>query len=78
MAQVSISKRFGLAVRSARQKRGLSQELIAEKAGIHPTYLGMVERGLRNPTLDVADRLATALEMELITLLRKAETNSPQ
>ena len=41
---------------------GLSQEKLAETAGLHPTYVSMVERGIRNPTLDVAARIAKALE----------------
>jgi len=52
----AISKRFGAAVRRRRTGANLTQEKLAELAGIHPTYVGMVERGIRNPTLDVAAR----------------------
>lgn len=52
---------------------GLSQEALAEKAGVHPTYLSMVERGIRNPTLDVASRLAKALKIPLPQLIEEAQ-----
>ena len=45
-----------------RNKRGLSQEDLAAKADIHRTYLSGLERGIRNPTLKVLERLAEALE----------------
>jgi transcriptional regulator with XRE-family HTH domain len=52
----TISKRFGVAVRRRRMRANITQEKLAELAGIHPTYVGMIERGIRNPTLDVAAR----------------------
>jgi XRE family transcriptional regulator, regulator of sulfur utilization len=68
-----ISKRFGNAVRKHRVAAGLSQEKLAEKSGVHPTYVGMVERGIRNPTLDAAAKLAKALRVELSRLVEEAE-----
>lgn len=62
MADLAVSRRFGLAVRNRRIAAGITQEALAEGAGIHATYVGMVERGLRNPTLDVAARIAKALK----------------
>jgi transcriptional regulator with XRE-family HTH domain len=56
-----VSQAFGVAVRSARLRKGFSQEQLAERAGLHPTYVGMIERGVRNATLDVAAKLADAL-----------------
>lgn len=52
---------------------GFSQEQLAERAGLHPTYVSMVERGVRNPTLDVSDRIAKALEIALPKLLEEAQ-----
>jgi len=69
----SLSKQFGNAVRNRRTAAGLSQEKLAEKAGLHPTYIGMVERGIRNPTLDVAGRIAKALKVELPKLIEEAQ-----
>ena len=56
---------------------GLSQEKLAEAAGLHPTYVSMVERGVRNPTLDVAARIAKALKFSLPRLIEQAQTRRP-
>ena len=69
----SLSKQFGNAVRNRRAAACLSQEKLAEKASLHPTYIGMVERGIRNPTLDVAGRIAKALKVELPKLIEEAQ-----
>jgi transcriptional regulator with XRE-family HTH domain len=67
-----MSQRFGVAVRNRRLAAGLSQETLAEKANIHPTYLSMVERGVRNATLDVAARIAKGLKVGLPTLIQES------
>lgn len=72
MAAPGISKLFGLAVRNRRLAVGLTQEALAELASLHPTYISMVERGIRNPTLEAADRLATALKVGLPQLITEA------
>lgn len=54
-------RRFGELVRLLREQAGLSQEEFAERAGVHRTYVGGIERGERNPTLLTICRLATAL-----------------
>jgi transcriptional regulator with XRE-family HTH domain len=62
-----------------RQKRlhlRLSQEALAEKAEVHATYVGMVERGERTPTLDVASRLASAAGSSLGVLIAEIEKDS--
>ena len=69
----SISKRFGAAVRQRRMAAGLSQETLAERAGLHPTYVSMVERAVRNPTLDVSAGIAEALKVALPKLLDEAQ-----
>ncbi len=45
-------------VRKHRPQKGLSQEALAEAAGIHHTYVGLLERGERKPTIEVAERVA--------------------
>lgn len=64
---------FGRAVRQLRLERGLSQERLAELAGLHRTYVADIERGRRNVGLRNVDRLASALDVELSTLMREAE-----
>jgi len=48
----------------------ISQELLAEKAGLHRTYIGQVERGERNISVDSMERLADAVGLELWEMLR--------
>lgn len=73
MSDSLLSASFGAVVRSRRKIVGLTQEKLAERAAIHPTYVGLVERGERNPSLDVAKRIAEALEMTLAALIALAE-----
>lgn len=64
-----ILKQFGTHVRHLRQIQDLSQEALAEKANMHRTYIGMIERGERNPALLNLVRLANALNISLPELL---------
>jgi transcriptional regulator with XRE-family HTH domain len=50
-------------LRSLRETRGWSQEYCAERCGLHRTYIGAVERGERNVTLDTVDKIAVAFGM---------------
>jgi transcriptional regulator with XRE-family HTH domain len=61
---------FGEAVRRIRLSRGLSQEGLADAAGLHRTYVGGVERGERNISLTNITKLARALAVEPSELLR--------
>lgn len=72
MSGSSLSKRFGAVVRAKRSHVGISQETLAELSDLHPTYVSMVERGVRNPTLDVADRIAQSLKTTLAKLIEEA------
>lgn len=54
-------------------KSRLTQESLAEAAGIHPTYVGMIERGVRKPTLDAAARIAASLQIPLWKLIKATE-----
>lgn len=61
--------RFGKNVRTRREAIGLSQEALAEKADLDRTYVSGLERGVRNPTILSAARVATALKVSLSELL---------
>ena len=52
-------------IRELRQGRGLSQEELADRAGVHRTYVGMLERQLANPSLHVLAKIAEALEVSV-------------
>ena len=60
-----VRKAFGRRMRQLRLERRLSQEALAERAGLHLTYVGGIERGERNPALDNINRLARALGVSL-------------
>jgi transcriptional regulator with XRE-family HTH domain len=59
---------FGQRLRDLRRQAQLSQEEVAHRARVHATYLSDLERGLQTPTLDVVNRLATALKVTLAEL----------
>src|SRR3990172_7288 len=65
---VDILKQFGKQVRDLRKAQGLSQEELAEKADLHYTYVGGVERGERNLSLKSIERIASALYINIIDL----------
>jgi transcriptional regulator with XRE-family HTH domain len=68
-SSTSLRQRFADNLRELRKSRGLTQEELAEKAGLHRTYVGSVERGERNVTIDSMDRLAKALDVSVWMLL---------
>lgn len=63
-----IIMKFGQKVREERQKTGLSQEELAAKAGVHRTYVGMIERGEKNITLTNIHKVAQALDITISEL----------
>lgn len=73
MKSGSIRRDFGTAVRRRRHELNLSQEIFAEKAAIHRTYVSSIELGKVNIGLDVAKNLANALEISLNKLIKEAE-----
>ncbi|THD64449.1 helix-turn-helix transcriptional regulator [Phenylobacterium sp.] len=58
---MEIRARVGRAVQRLRSEKGWSQEALADEAGLHRTYISGIERGVRNPTLTVLEKLANAL-----------------
>jgi|GEM_PF-1215307 len=71
--RVEFSKAFAIVVKRHRTAQNLSRHRLAEIAGVHQTYVGLVERGLRNPTLDTAEMLARSLKRNLSELILEAE-----
>lgn len=69
MAARSASNRLGAAMRRLRRERGLSQEALAECAGLDRTFIGLLERGKRRATLESTEAIAHALGMSLSELV---------
>ena len=67
---MDICKRFGARVRALRVARGLSQEELAQNAGLHRTYVGGIERGERNISLVNIEKLAVSFGVPLDYLMR--------
>jgi transcriptional regulator with XRE-family HTH domain len=63
--------RFGKKVRDKREELGLSQEELAVKAGVHRTYIGMIERAEKNITLTNIHKIATALFLCTLRILSR-------
>jgi transcriptional regulator with XRE-family HTH domain len=66
---VDIRTRLGRNVRRLREEKGWSQEDYADRAGIHRTYVSDIERGRRNPTVTVVEKLAKPLGVRAGELL---------
>lgn len=71
-----LLRAFGAAVRRLRTDRHFSQERLAERTGLHRTYIGGIERGERNVSLRNIARIADALAVEPSRLLLEAEADS--
>ena len=66
-----IARTVGQRIRSYRLQLGFSQEKVAELSGCHPTYIGQVERGEKNATLESIEKIAAAIEVPLSKLFDK-------
>jgi transcriptional regulator with XRE-family HTH domain len=68
---MDVRRRVGLNVKRFRAERGLSQEELAFECGLHRTYVSGVERGVRNPTVVVLEKIAKALKVATSLLLEE-------
>lgn len=66
---MDIRERLAKNLRSLRLEKGLSQEAFADEAGLHRTYVSDLERGFRNPTITVVEKVASALNVSVGRLL---------
>lgn len=65
----NVLVKFGNRVREERKKQKISQEALAEKAGVHRTYIGMVERAEKNITLNNIEKISKALGLPISKLM---------
>ena len=73
MAREPLQKTFGGVVRRRRTAANISQEELARRAELHRTYISLLERGLRNPSLTVIDHLALGLGTSMAALVKELE-----
>lgn len=73
----ALRHQLGRAVRRLRLAKGYSQEAFADAVGVHRTYMGAVERGETNISLDNLVRVAEGLELAVSRLLAEAEGEAP-
>ena len=66
-----IAKVIGQRIRNYRTSAGLSQEKLAELSGCHPTYIGQLERGEKNATVESIEKIASALNVSLSKLFEQ-------
>lgn len=68
-----LRARLGAVIRRHREAAGLSQDALADRASLHRTFIGTVERSESNLSLDTLERLARALEVSVGDLVQEAE-----
>ena len=71
--QEHILVRYGQAVRKVRLEQGMSQEELADRCGLHRTYISDVELGKRNISLENIDRIAISLSKDLSDFFKEVE-----
>lgn len=69
----SFGERFGARLRAGRRALGMSQEELAQKAGLSANYIGLIERGVKQPTLDSLARIAAAVQLSVGNLLGEGD-----
>jgi CheY-like chemotaxis protein len=72
MVTADLKALLGVAIKTERSVLGISQEELAERAGLHRTYVSDVERGARNPSITSIEKLARALELSVSALFDRA------
>lgn len=70
---MDVCHKLGLRVQQLRQAKGWSQDEFAYRANLHRTYVSGVERGIRNPTITVLEKLARGLEITISELVALEE-----
>jgi transcriptional regulator with XRE-family HTH domain len=71
--KATLQRAFGNLIRRRREVATLTQEALAGAAGIHRTYISLLERGARAPTIEVVRRLAKALKTSMTSLIAELE-----
>jgi transcriptional regulator with XRE-family HTH domain len=76
MIVLDLKTLLGVAIRTERSALGISQEELAERAGLHRTYVSDLERGARNPSIVSVEKIAEALNLSLLSLFERVRPRS--
>jgi len=71
----NVNKAIAQTIAKLRHEANISQEELADRAGIHRTYVSQIERSLKSPTLQVLMQIATALNTSASEIIKEIETN---
>lgn len=77
---MTIAEKFGKRIRALRKSKKLSQEELAEKCGLHTTYIGQIERGEKNASLESIQKLSNGLGIsiaEIFSTFKNAHSEAP-
>ena len=75
--KVTLATKVGKALRGRRRELKMSQEELAKKARLHPTYIGQVERGEKNVTIHSLEKIAKAMDVSISSIFLECEGNRP-
>jgi transcriptional regulator with XRE-family HTH domain len=73
---MDVRRRVGLNLKRFREERRFSQEAFADHCGLHRTYISGIERGVRNPTVLIVERIAKALKVSAAELLQDVKASA--
>ncbi|MDM8214532.1 helix-turn-helix transcriptional regulator, partial [Enterococcus hirae] len=68
---INVIKRVSENIKSLRKEKKYSQEELAELSGLHRTYISQIERGVKNPTIKNLEKIACALDIDIIEFFKK-------
>lgn len=71
---MDVRRRLGQNLKKLREEQGYSQESFADHCGLHRTYISGIERGVRNPTVVIVDKIAKALKVPAGQLLDETKS----
>ena len=71
-----IGSQVAKLLRAEREKKGLSMNAVAERAGLSQSMVSLVEREMRNPTLDTLLRITAAIEVDLVEIIARAQRSA--
>lgn len=67
--RMDVGRRVGANIKRLRREQGISQEELADRAGMHRTFISQIERAVKNPTIQTLDKIAQALGVPLTEIV---------